>query len=173
MQDVQTWVSFLFQLYCTQYSTCIVRFFENCSCISACCLVKEEEEGRLLATIRSAYSYTWILIYFTFISLYLFSCPTHIYFFNLICCTLLLADTCSGQICTYIHTSIHTHTYKPRTKKLRTKKEQKGGVGKEKGNKQKKEVEKEDNTRKGGRRGQRKRTGGWVRGVEERGYLEG
>ena len=35
---------------------------------------------RLLANIRSVYSYTWILIYLTFISFDFFSCKTHIYY---------------------------------------------------------------------------------------------
>jgi len=38
--------------------------------------------GRLLANIRSVYSYTRIFIYFTFISIYLFSCQTHVRYLN-------------------------------------------------------------------------------------------
>jgi len=75
---------------------------------------------RLLANIRSVYSYTWILIYFTFISFIYFIVISNIWF-----CMLDVINrrhTWNCQIRTHIHTEIHTRTHTPKQKNTQRKK---------------------------------------------------
>jgi len=144
---------------------------------------------RLLANIPSVYSYTWILIYFTFISFYSFSCKTksNIWFYMLD--VIICRHTWSCQICTHIQTKIHTHKnmykrygekQKERGKKQKERGEKKwrGGQGRKKEKERKRTKRKRELKKRGKRekrRGEkkgkkRKREGDGFRGVEERGY---
>ena len=124
--------------------------------------------GRLLATIRSVCSCTWILIYFTFVSFNLFSCETYVLTLNFLHAwryhwpthTDLILVTIwgkSGQLRTHIHTKIYTHTKKNVAK---TKKRQKGVGG---GKKERKEGGKGPKRgRNGEKDGGKRKRGGWV-----------
>jgi len=83
---------------------------------------------RLLANIRSVYSYTWILIYFTFISFIYFIVISNILFCMLD--VIIGRHTWNCQIRTHIHTEIrtHTHTQKQKTQKKKGKKGKKEDV---------------------------------------------
>ena len=72
---------------------------------------------RLLANICSVYSYTWILVYFTFISFCLFSCKhiSNIWFYMLN--VIIGRHTWNCQIRTRIYTKIQTHRHAQTKKK--------------------------------------------------------
>jgi len=73
----------------------------------------------LLANIHSVYSYTWILIYFTFILLIYFLVISNIWFCMLY--DIIGRHTFNCQICTHIHTEIHTHTHTQKQNKTNKK----------------------------------------------------
>jgi len=77
---------------------------------------------RLLANIHSVYSYTWIVVCFTFISFIYCIVISHLWF-----CMLDIiigrSYTWNCQIRTHIHSEIHTHTHTQKPKKEKKRKE--------------------------------------------------
>jgi len=75
---------------------------------------------RLLANIHSVYTYTWILIYFTFMLFIYFIVISNIWFCMLD--VIIGRHTWNCQIRTHIRTEIHTHAHTKTQKKQKKRK---------------------------------------------------